>query len=54
MKNKDAVEIVADFAEDFGVLAKQDIAQMFGDIHASFSSLDPLMVKAIDLNENMN
>jgi hypothetical protein len=54
MKNKDPVEIVADFGEDFGFLAKQDIAQMFLDIHASFSSLDPLMVKAIQENEQMN
>ncbi len=46
MKNKDNVEIVVDFGEDFGVLAKQDIAQMFVDIHASISSLDPLMLKS--------
>ncbi len=48
MKNKENVEIVADFGEDFGVLVKQDIAQMFVDIHASFSSLDPLMLKQAD------
>lgn len=47
MKEKETVEIVADFGEDFGVLAKQNISQMFVDIHASFSALDPLMVKAI-------
>lgn len=43
MKNKDDGEVIADFGEDFGVLTKQDIAQMFVDIHASISPLDPLM-----------
>ena len=42
MKNKDAVEIVADFGEDFGTLTKQNIAEIFVDIHAFISPLDPL------------
>lgn len=46
MKEKETVEVVVDFGGDFGVLTKQNIAQMFVDIHASFSSLDPLMLKS--------
>lgn len=47
MKKEEMGEIIADFGEDFGVLTKQDIGQMFVDIHASFSPLDPLMTKAV-------
>lgn len=39
---KNGNEIICDFGEDFGVLAKQDIGQLFVDIHASISPLDPL------------
>lgn len=34
--------VIIDFGEDFGTLSKQDIGQMFVDIHASISPLDPL------------
>lgn len=43
MKNKDAVENVVDFGGDFLLLTKQNIAEIFVDIHASISPLDPLM-----------
>lgn len=36
------VEMIADFGEDFGLLTKQNIAEIFVDIHASISPLDPL------------
>lgn len=44
MKNeqKKATEVLFDFGEDFGTLSKQDIGQLFVDIHASISPLDPL------------
>lgn len=42
MENKENIDIVADFGEDFGVLSKQYIADIFVDIHASISPLDPL------------
>ncbi len=35
-------EIIADFGAEFGVLSKQNIADIFVDIHASISPLDPL------------
>lgn len=35
-------ELIADFGEDFGFLTKQNIAEIFVDIHASISPLDPL------------
>lgn len=35
-------EILADFGEDFGQLTKTEIGQLFVDIHASVSPLDPL------------
>lgn len=43
-KNKDQKdqEILIDFGEDFGSLSKQNIADIFVDIHASISPLDPL------------
>lgn len=44
MKNeqKKASEILFDFGDEFGSLSKQDIGQLFVDIHASISPLDPL------------
>lgn len=44
MKNEQKVpsEIICDFGDDFGTLSKQDIGQLFVDIHASISPLDPL------------
>lgn len=41
-KSKSNTEVVADFGEEFGVLTKQSIAEIFVDIHASVSPLDPL------------
>lgn len=35
-------ETIADFGDDFGTLTKQNIAEIFVDIHASISPLDPL------------
>lgn len=35
-------EIIVNFGEDFGVLSKQNISDIFVDIHASISPLDPL------------
>lgn len=42
--NKDSqnLEVIMDFGEDFGVLTKQNISEVFVDIHASISPLDPL------------
>lgn len=48
MKVEEKVDIVADFGEDFGVLVKQDIGQLFVDIHASISPLDPLNKAMLD------
>jgi len=44
MKNeqKSPSEIICNFGDDFGTLSKQDIGQLFVDIHASISPLDPL------------
>jgi len=42
MENKKSDEILADFGEEFGQLTKADIGQLFVDIHASLSPLDPL------------
>lgn len=44
MKNeqKTPSEVLCDFGDEFGTLSKQDIGQMFVDIHASISPLDPL------------
>jgi hypothetical protein len=39
---KKTEEIIVDFGEDFGQLSKHDIGQLFVDIHASVSPLDPL------------
>jgi hypothetical protein len=39
-KNKD--QILADFGEDFGQLIQVEIAQLFTDIHASVSPVDPI------------
>lgn len=41
-KDPTSSEILADFGEEFGVLSKQNIADIFVDIHASISPLDPL------------
>ncbi len=41
-KDSLSTEIIADFGDDFGLLIKQDIADIFVDIHASISPLDPL------------
>lgn len=41
MKTDERLDIVADFGEDFGVLVIQETGQMFVDIHASISPLDP-------------
>ncbi len=35
-------QIIKDFGDDFGTLEKQNIAEIFVDIHASVSPLDPL------------
>lgn len=43
--DQSSVEIIADFGAEFGALAKQDIAQLFVDVNASISPLDPLMAK---------
>lgn len=44
MKNeaKKGPDIIFDFGDEFGTLEKQDIGQLFVDIHASISPLDPL------------
>ncbi len=49
-EQKKANEVIFDFGDDFGTLAKQDIGQLFVDIHASISPLDPLN-KAAAANE---
>lgn len=41
-KPKDKNEIIKDFGDDFGTLVKQNIAEIFVDIHASVSPMDPL------------
>lgn len=44
-KNKNSppsAEIVIDFGEEFGCLSKQNISDVFVDIHASISPLDPI------------
>ena len=41
-KDSLSTETIADFGEEFGVLTKQNIAEIFVDIHASISPLDPL------------
>ena len=41
-KNSLSTETIADFGNDFGILTKQNIAEIFVDIHASISPLDPL------------
>ncbi len=41
-KDSNTIEMIADFGEDFGLLTKQNIAEIFVDIHASISPLDPL------------
>lgn len=41
-KDSSNSEIVADFGDDFSLLTKQNIADIFVDIHASISPLDPL------------
>lgn len=40
-------QLIHDFGDDFGSLSKHDISQMFVDIHASISPLNPLS-KAAD------
>lgn len=35
-------ELLTDFGDDFGTLVKQNIAEIFVDIHASVSPMDPL------------
>lgn len=47
-------EAIADFGEEFGLLTKQSISDVFVDIHASISPLDPLFVKAIDDGGSVN
>lgn len=42
MSTKSSDEILVDFGEEFGQLTKADIGQLFVDIHASLSPLDPL------------
>ncbi len=42
------LEIISDFGEDFGVLSKQNISDVFVDIHATISPLDPLYLKAAE------
>lgn len=45
MKNKkasDTTELIANFGDEFGTLTKQNISDVFVDIHASISPLDPL------------
>lgn len=45
MKNKndsEKSELIVNFGDDFGVLSKQNISDVFVDIHASISPLDPL------------
>lgn len=44
MKNeqKNPSLVICNFGDDFGTLSKQDIGQLFVDIHASISPLDPL------------
>jgi hypothetical protein len=42
MEKKSSDEVLADFGEEFGQLTKADIGQLFVDIHASISPLDPL------------
>jgi hypothetical protein len=41
-KKDSKTEIIIDFGDDFGSLSKQNIAEIFVDIHASVSPLDPL------------
>jgi hypothetical protein len=47
-ENKDSNVIICDFGDDFGSLSKQDIGNLFVDIHASISPLDPLFLKAAE------
>lgn len=44
-KNKNSspqAEVVMNFGEEFGCLTRQNISDVFVDIHASISPLDPL------------
>lgn len=41
-KDSQNSEVIIDFGEEFGVLSKQNISDVFVDIHASISPLDPL------------
>lgn len=41
-KKDSKTEIVIDFGVEFGSLVKQNIAEIFVDIHASVSPMDPL------------
>lgn len=41
-KKDSKTEIVMDFGDEFGSLVKQNIAEIFVDIHASVSPMDPL------------
>ena len=47
-KDDDGIEVIHDFGEDFGTLVKQDIGELFIEIHASVSPLDPLFKYPID------
>jgi|GEM_PF-2773921 hypothetical protein len=42
---KSSTEILVDFGEDFGTVSKQEISDIFLDIHAAVSPLDPLNKK---------
>ncbi len=40
--DQSSTEILVDFGDDFGTVSKQEISDIFVDIHASISPLDPL------------
>ena len=42
LSEKSTSEILIDFGEDFGVISKQNISDIFLEIHGSVSPLDPL------------
>ncbi len=41
-KDSQKSDKIFDFGEEFGILSKQNISEVFVDIHASISPLDPL------------
>jgi hypothetical protein len=45
---KASTEIICEFGDEFGTFSKEDIGELFVDIHASLSPMDPLFLKALN------